>query len=473
MDTDSLEQLYDHCIAHDQDDTAPTEKDVMRRFFAHVNGVISVGEVLVDSGHVSADGIMFLRKALSSVHNVLEDDSIKLSVSSFTPTEKASTQTKKRKTAEKDAMIPESILPPILPTSEYDVIVESTPNPIAPISPSGRGNDWLQRWTNIIKKIPLNATTGKPAVWPSLLTKTLVHTFGYDGVNNVITMAEQIINNLDMLTIDATTSADGDVASPLRPLAIRLKQVWASSRGSAVTTANIICYHKLMAEDFSRLEQDTYLPETVMGQEWSARDSALAQTPQARSNFIISRVFAYLNPRSLTQKEKETEFSKLRKERTMAHNVGLFVKLFGFGIVPLMGKSAWKEAFPSYAAASSEQYLVQLLEQCPVLREICDLTDKNFYQYVHKREKIGQLPKNCINGLSVDVSRRNNHPLSYLLAAPGELEETAILVSDGARKMMTKEKNDSKSSEENNNSASGVQMGTAGEEHGYLAFLEG
>jgi len=74
-----------------------------------------------------------------------------------------------------------------------------------------------------------------------------------------------------------------------------------------------------------------------------------------------------------------------------------------------------------------------------------------------ERGKIGQLSKNCINGLSVDLSQRKNHTLSYLLAAPGELEETGNLVSDGARKMMAKEKNDGKSSEENKKSiASGL-----------------
>ena len=115
------------------------------------------------------------------------------------------------------------------------------------------------------------------------------------------------------------------------------------------------------------------------------------------------------------------------------------------------------DRFAQYAAASSKQYLVQLLEQCPVLREICDRTDNNFYQYLRERGKIGQLSKNCINGLSVDLSQRKNHTLSYLLAAPGELEETGNLVSDGARKMMAKEKNDGKSSEENKKSiASGL-----------------
>jgi len=132
------------------------------------------------------------------------------------------------------------------------------------------------------------------------------------------------------------------------------------------------------------------------------------------------------------------------------------------------------DRFAQYAAASSKQYLVQLLEQCPVLREICDRTDNNFYQYLREREKIGQLPKNCINGLSVDLSQRKNHTLSYLLAAPGELEETGGLVSDGARKMMTKKKKDGKSSEGNKKSSeSGVKKGTAGGEDSYLAFLEG
>jgi hypothetical protein len=114
--------------------------------------------------------------------------------------------------------------------------------PLTRVSPSGRVNDWLQTWMSIIKSIPPNPKTGKAAVWPTLLTKVLVHAFGYDGVNNVITMAKQVLNNYDMFTIDATTSADGDVNSPVRSLAIRLKTVWASSRGSAITKADAICY---------------------------------------------------------------------------------------------------------------------------------------------------------------------------------------------------------------------------------------
>lgn len=117
---------------------------------------------------------------------------------------------------------------------------------------------------------------------------------------------------------------------------------------------------------------------------------------------------------------------------------------------------------------------MKLLEQCPVLRELCDRTDKNFYQYHRKRGKIVQLPRNCINGLAVDFSRRKNYTISYLLASPGELGEPGSLLSEGTRKVTTKEKNDGKNSEENKTgSALGVEKSTAGEQDELLAFLEG
>lgn len=52
---------------------------------------------------------------------------------------------------------------------------------------------------------------------------------------------------------------------------------------------------------------------------------------------------SFLHPGILTQKERGIKFPKLRKECVMARNVGLMVKLFGFEIVPLIGKSVWKE----------------------------------------------------------------------------------------------------------------------------------
>lgn len=54
-----------------------------------------------------------------------------------------------------------------------------------------------------------NEKTGDNPRWLSLLTKVLTHTFGYDGVNDVLHMVEQVYNNLGLLELDATTSLDG------------------------------------------------------------------------------------------------------------------------------------------------------------------------------------------------------------------------------------------------------------------------
>jgi hypothetical protein len=168
--------------------------------------------------------------------------------------------------------------------------------------------------------------------WPTLLTKILVHAFGYDGVNNVIAMEQQAVDNYGMLAVDAITPTDGDKNSLVQSLAIRLKQVWASSKGSTILTADKICYYNDMAEDFASLETNTYLPKTAIGKKWNSRGTSLAQTPQVRSRFLIGHVFAYLNPRSLTAEESDREFSKLRKERIMARNVASRIKVLGVGI---------------------------------------------------------------------------------------------------------------------------------------------
>jgi hypothetical protein len=57
--------------------------------------------------------------------------------------------------------------------------------------------------------------------------------------------------------------------------------------------------------------------------------------------FIVSRVFAYLNPNPLTPKEKLIEHRKLKRERMTAQNVNMMMRVFGYGIVPLMGNSTW------------------------------------------------------------------------------------------------------------------------------------
>jgi hypothetical protein len=89
---------------------------------------------------------------------------------------------------------------------------------------------------------------------------------------------------------------------------------------------------------------------------------------------------------------------------------------------------------------------MQLLEQCPILRQICDRVDKNSYQYLREKGRIVHLPKNCINGLAVSIEARKNHTISFLLASPGELEELGDILEEEVRKAMSETKDGSSKS---------------------------
>jgi hypothetical protein len=50
------------------------------------------------------------------------------------------------------------------PTSGRTIAKTTVTLPLTRVSPSGRGDDWLQTWMSIIKSIPPNPRTGKAAV---------------------------------------------------------------------------------------------------------------------------------------------------------------------------------------------------------------------------------------------------------------------------------------------------------------------
>ncbi|KAH0014609.1 hypothetical protein KCU78_g8591, partial [Aureobasidium melanogenum] len=303
------------------------------------------------------------------------------------------------------------------------------------LSPSGKGDNWLNIWANIVGASPINEKTGDNPRWIPLLTKVLTHTFGYDGVNNVLQMANQVYNNRELLEIDATTSLDGAQDSPLRSAAVRLKNVWARLKGDALMTVEAMVYYKELAEDFRRLEGDTYRPETSIGQDWLEHSKGRTRSVQVRRNFVLQRLLEYIKPATTdptaNEDKKKKDTAKLQKERLMARNIDLMVRLFGHGILPLMGNTSWRETFSQYAAATAEPLLTELLAQCPTLRQICNRIDKNFYQYVRIRAKIVDLPEDCLNGCSVSIESHKKHTLAYLLAAPGELEESVDSMEEG------------------------------------------
>jgi hypothetical protein len=84
--------------------------------------------------------------------------------------------------------------------------------------------------------------------------------------------------------------------------------------------------------------------------------------------------------------------------------------------------------------------LLQLREQFPILRQICDRVDKNFYQYLREKGRIVHLPKNCINGLAVSTGLRKNHTISFLVAGAGDVEKPGDILDKGVRRTMSETK---------------------------------
>ncbi|KAG9739520.1 hypothetical protein KCU73_g9461, partial [Aureobasidium melanogenum] len=100
------------------------------------------------------------------------------------------------------------------------------------------------------------------------------------------------------------------------------------------------------------------------------------------------------------------------------------VRLFGHGILPLMGNTTWRETFSQYAAATAEPLLTELLAQCPTLRQICNRADKNFYQYVRIRAKIVDPPEDCLNGCSLNEDNVDLDAIAARVAIDLELQPT-------------------------------------------------
>lgn len=58
-----------------------------------------------------------------------------------------------------------------------------------------------------------------------------------------------------------------------------------------------------------------------------------------------------------------------------------------------------------------------------MLRQVCDRLDKNFYRFLRIPGQITQLPRYCLQGMSVKKQDRLSYTIAYHLAAPGEREE--------------------------------------------------
>ncbi|KAG9533376.1 hypothetical protein KCU93_g445, partial [Aureobasidium melanogenum] len=293
------------------------------------------------------------------------------------------------------------------------------------LSPCTGSKEWQATWAGIVKKQPVNRVTGKPFVWLDNLTKVLMFMWGSPhGVDCVMKMVEAVYRDYDNLTLDAITSVSTSKSS-VYTLEMRYKRVLSLSKAPALQTTELLLEYKNMADDFVRLEQQTQDPSTDLGKEWTKReiDPKKETTEQARSNVVMQEVFKSMHPEKMTKKERETELAKLRKMREYARNIDNMIAMFGWGVVPLLACAPWKQVFADVSNTSAQVCLQELANAVPDLRQICDRLDKNFYRFLRTPGQITQLPKNCLQGMSVKKENQSNYTIAYLFAAPGEREE--------------------------------------------------
>ncbi|KAH0357879.1 hypothetical protein KCU83_g602, partial [Aureobasidium melanogenum] len=276
--------------------------------------------------------------------------------------------------------------------------------------PTKDGTEWQKTWAAIVEKQPINRITNKPFVWLDNLTKVLVFMWGSSqGVNCVLKMVEAVYRDFDNLTLDAITSASNPKSS-VYTLEMRYKRVLSLSKAPALQTTELLLEYKNMADDFVRLNNK---PKTLQPS-WAKSGQNEKSTQRKRQQ--IRRDRTLLRSRSL-------KMAKLRKMREYARNIDNMIAMFGWGVVPLLASAPWKQVFADVSNTSAQACLQELAHAVPKLRQICDRLDENFYRFLRIPGQITQLPKDCLQGMSVKKQYRLSYTIAYQFAAPGEREE--------------------------------------------------
>ncbi|KAG9533379.1 hypothetical protein KCU93_g446, partial [Aureobasidium melanogenum] len=295
-----------------------------------------------------------------------------------------------------------------------------------PLSPSKKGDHWATVWASVISQAPaVNPSNGKVYPWPAALTNVLQYMWGPGGVGNTLDMAQTVIDNFGLYSTDAEYVVGPD-DSPTIEIEIRVKRIWQLSKNDLVQQSELVIEYKRLAETFATLEYETRDSTTSLGKLWATRevDPKLEVTDQARTNFVMNHVVSSMNPEEMTTQKRREEMKKFRREREFAFNIAMFVRLFAWGVVPLLARAPWRQVLGNVPSSTLNTYLSQLSAAVPTLRQICDRIDANFFQYMRKPGAVKSISKTCFQGLEVKKKKdRMKHTMAWLFAAAGQLEE--------------------------------------------------
>jgi hypothetical protein len=68
-------------------------------------------------------------------------------------------------------------------------------------------------------------------------------------------------------------------------------------------------------------------------------------------------------------------------------------------------------------------YLSRLNTAVPLLRQICERIDDNFFAFIRDSGAVTRLEKECFQGLAVKKKDHGKHTMAFLFARAGQLEE--------------------------------------------------
>ncbi|KAG9756426.1 hypothetical protein KCU73_g4928, partial [Aureobasidium melanogenum] len=315
-----------------------------------------------------------------------------------------------------------------------------------PLSPSKKGDHWATLWASIISQAPtVNPANGKEYTWPANLTNVLQHIWGPGGVGNSLDMAQTVIDNFGLYSTDADYVVGPD-DSPTIEIEIRVKRILALSKHDLVQQTELVLEYQRLAETFCTPEHETRDNATRLRKLWAARevDPRLEVTEQARANFVMNRVVSSMSPEEMTTQKRREEMKKFRREREFAFNIAMFIRLFGWGVVPLLARAPWRQVLGNVPSSIIVIYLSQLSAAVPTLRQICDCIDANFFQYMRKPGAVKKISKTCFQELEIKKKKdRTKQTMAWLFAASGQLEEPGSVFEGSGTEMVGIEKDKS------------------------------
>lgn len=207
------------------------------------------------------------------------------------------------------------------------------------VTPSLQGNQWRETWASISAELT-------PAT-KVRVGEVLDRVFSHQGVQDAMELAEHVMQNEEILGLDAGSHSLIKLSSsnsPARAAAIRCKTMWEQSLPKEIKGARLLSNYRLLAQEIQSLEHQAMSPETPFGAMFDAdrqRGRRRVKSKDTARAFVLDHLVDIMIPVTDTAQRNKAH-NRLIKDRDIAKNVSSLVDIFGTGIIPLMCKSKWQ-----------------------------------------------------------------------------------------------------------------------------------